>query len=386
MRFSAKQHWASKPQKSGMALVLTLLILVLVTIFMTEFFFEITLEIRAIENFQSAFVAQSAVKSSFKAVLEALETYDDERLVAFLDQMSQLAGNSAEISRLNPPKQLIPLEGFFPDFAEVTFYTPTIRPIDHLFNLNRIQSTGGRECDSSPNQKILNELIQLMKKIPRSAPENSTAPLPSPLSPEEIETIYESICSWMDPKENAAAHPQVAGMVAAAAASLPAGTNLPKNRRLDRLSEIKLIAGVVESGIPYEDWKQHFTIYDVDGLEEGAQNYTRLNINWANEREIARFLKRFKQFAENADEIAEAVIIRDEKTGQRVWQRDFDLIDDRLDTLESTPRNMDDFFILESQWYEIRLVAEVLGVQSEINAIVYRDEENEITIKDFLIR
>lgn len=393
---------APKRQKfSGMALVLTLLILVLVTVFMTEFFFETTLEIRAIENFKSTFVAQSAVKSMFKAVFDALVTYDEEDLFDYLRDLAQLTGNS-EISLLHPPQELVPLEGFFPDLEGVIVYTPYIRPIDHLFNLNGIQSkTGAREPTSDRNKALANEFINLVEFMTKTPPaEGSTALSPLPL--EEIESIYEAIFDWIDKDEVNYAETSTE---AEAYAAFPVETGVTvKNRKLDRLTEINLIAGVAESRIPYETWKKHFTIYDV-----GSDGRSKLNVNLANEEEIASFLKRFAQdtqynreqgvdadgnlqeFAKNAEPIANALVVFDEETGQRVRYRDYGSLRDALLPLKLTKDSAKKFFILHSQWYEIRLVAEALGIQAEINAIVFVERNSsgkptKTKIKDFLLR
>ena len=55
--------------RSGIALLVTLVVLALLAVFLTEFTFETTLETRSLQNFQASFQARNAVKSLFKAVL-----------------------------------------------------------------------------------------------------------------------------------------------------------------------------------------------------------------------------------------------------------------------------------------------------------------------------
>ncbi|MDP7630408.1 MAG: hypothetical protein QGF03_07515, partial [SAR324 cluster bacterium] len=49
--------------RSGIALLVTLVVLALLAVFLTEFTFETTLETRSLQNFQASFQARNAVKS-----------------------------------------------------------------------------------------------------------------------------------------------------------------------------------------------------------------------------------------------------------------------------------------------------------------------------------
>ncbi|MBF0287480.1 MAG: general secretion pathway protein GspK [SAR324 cluster bacterium] len=408
---------------SGIALLLTMVILSLVTIFMTEFFFETALEIRAIENFKSSFVSQTVVKSMFKAMLVAIsinETDFFEYLKQIYQTTESLTGGDQKLSILNPPKLLIALpEGSIPDFESAVIFTPYVRPIDHLFNLNRIQSKQGTRVPDSPNDRIIfNQFVNLISQIPIKIEQEGMEMEDAPaefrfLELGEATRLYAAIFDWMDTKDDGRPYSNEAGVTGAedgAYTEFEVNTELLiKNRRLDRLTEIRLIDGIKESGIPYEEWKKHFTVHPV-GVDPGTGEFeSRLNVNLANKEEIVTFLRRFEQnseyygelggppenkthlqaYVDHAEEVADALIQFDEDGTRVVYtQRSLGSVLSSVDV----GRNYSDFFIYHNQWYEIRLVAEVDHIQSEIQAIVFipRNASGEATgnavIKDFILR
>ncbi len=404
-------------RRLGIALVMTMTVLLLVSIFLTEFFFETTLEIRAIENFKSSFVAQSVVKSMFKAMLVALS---NNETIFFLQlrEFYQFNEDPAELSILDPPDGLIQLPvGAIPDFEGVTFYTPYVRPIDHLFNLNRIQGPKGTRAPDTPNDRItFNQFVNLIAEIPIEIPQEADSQEPVEyryLKLENTAPLYAAIFDWMDAKDEGALYSNEAGVEGAEDAAYENFEAAPdlkvKNHRLDRLTEIRLIDGIVESGLTYDDWKKNFTVYDV-GIAQGLDGFkARLNINLATRDEIVIFLRRFEynseyysdlgglpdnielyqKFVDAAENFADLVIQYDEQ-GNRVVH-DSKTLKDVMTELE-LGFQFNHLFILYSHWYEIRLVAESVGVQAEIQAIVYvpRDSEGDSTgkpvIKDFILR
>ncbi|MBF0278746.1 MAG: general secretion pathway protein GspK [SAR324 cluster bacterium] len=404
-------------RRLGIALVMTMTILLLLSIFMTEFFFETTLEIRAIENFKSSFVAQSVAKSMFKAMLVALST-NETVFFAELKALYQLTGDGSEMSFLNPPDSLIPLpEGVIPDFEGTILYTPYVRPIDHLFNLNRIQGAKGtRAADTPTDRKVFNEFVNLLGEIPIEIPQEEGSQEPVEyryLGLDDAAPLYAAIFDWMDAKDEGALYSNEAGVEGAEDAAYEDFDVVEdlkvKNRRLDRLTEIRLIKGITESGLDYRDWKQNFTVFDV-GMSEGLDGFTsRLNINLATRDEIVIFLRRFEHYSEYyselggppdnidiyqkfvdvAEEFADLVVQYDEE-GNRIVHNSKTLKDVMAEF--ELGHKFNHLFILYSTWYEIRLVAESVGIQSEVRAIVHvpRDVEGDanggVAIKDFVLR
>ena len=330
-------------------------------------------------------------------------------------QIQKLAGGQ-NTSILNPSPNLIALpQGVIPGFDEAIIYTPYIRPIDHLFNLNRMQTPGNTRINGSPDDlRVLNEFYNIMKQIPISIESKiAQGKRQRSLSYDEILEIYAAMFDWMDAKDNGTLYQSEIGITGAEGESyinFEADPDLEmKNRRLDRLSEIRLIKGVVESQIPYQTWQRYFTVHEV-GDEDGFGEITsRININLATREEIEEFIKRFDQDSEYyhqqkerpdppplqklipfAKQIA-AEFLRKDKEGNRFHYTQDSEIDQATKrvTNEAIFRKI---FIFYSRWYEIRLIAEADGIQAEIQAVVYVKRENglatfeDIEIKDFIMR
>jgi len=395
----------SVSSRRGIALLLTLVILVLIAIFMTEFSFNTTLETRGIRNFQAAFETRNAVKSMFKAMLKGLEEEESLFFKNYLKLLVELAPNpnNRPYSLLNPPPPSPLGAGLLPDFKDVNFYTPYVRPIDHLFNLNRIQSrslTLGSE--TPPDFRTRNEFVNVLKTLKLSPPSASPDDKPQTYSLDrsEILPLYASIFDWMD-KDEKVYMSAVQGMIGAEQSTyMGSSTELfVKNRRLDRLSELMLIQGIAESGIPLEStqgssWKQNFTVYPVGSFTGGAEDdvniLPRINVNLANEQEIIQFLERYNQdvlpvdsrnntehFFERKEDIAAVLTENEPLDGETLYKNDAEIRraledDARTQTLPPISKKI---FVPYSFWYEIWLVAEIEGVRSEVRAIVEVDRK-----------
>ena len=198
------------PRKStsqrGIALLITMVILALLAVFMTEFSFETKLETRGIQNYQASFKAKNAVKSMFKAVLEGLREQDELKFFrVYLKDLLRLGIMNSKISFLNPPQPVRLPAGIIGDFPEVSFYTPYIRPIDHLYNLNRIQSRNRTRINESKNDvRLANQFINIFtewnsKKNYKS--ESSFLSQNTNLNTNDILAIYAAIFDWLDKEE-----------------------------------------------------------------------------------------------------------------------------------------------------------------------------------------
>ena len=190
----------------GIALLITLFILALLAVFMTEFAFETKLETRGIQNYQASFKARNAVKSLFKAVLEGLNGQDEVKFFrVYLKDLLRLGNMSNKISFLNPPQPVRLPPGIIADFPEVSFYTPVIRPIDHLFNLNRIQSRNRtRNNETEPDVRLANQFINILKKWNSTTNYKTEGTVPSQifkLNTSDILAIYAAIFDWLDKDE-----------------------------------------------------------------------------------------------------------------------------------------------------------------------------------------
>ncbi len=401
--------------RRGVALIMAMVILALISLLSTTFFYEASLENRTIYNYRSAFIARSVVKSLFKAVLVAL-AQDERRLFTGMSQIQKLAGIQ-DPSILNPSPDLIALpQGVIPDLDDAILYTPYIRPIDHLFNLNRMQTRGNtRDSDTTDDRKVFNEFYNIMRQIPVSiTSEDSQRERSRYLSFKEITSMYAAIFDWMDAKDNGSPYQSEIGITGVEGEAYiqfrPAPDLTIKNRRLDRLSEIRLIQGVAESQVPDETWQKYFTVHEVGDTSRTGEAEPRININLATEGEIAEFIRRFDENSEYyrqqrerpppktlqnlipfADSIASELLKKDNKGVRPRYTKNsqIDQVTNQV-TNEGFLRNI---FIFYSQWYDIRLIAEADGIQAEIQAVVYVPRNKNglakfenIQIKDFIIR
>ena len=398
--------------RRGMALLLTLVILMLLSIFMIEFSFQTTLETRGIRNFQSSFQARNAVKSMLKAVLEGLQTRDEitffRQDLQFLQELNALAGiETASILNPPPPTQLP--QGILEDFEDIVFYSPVIRPIDHLFNLNRLLREGTPVPGNDYDLRLSAQFFQMTSNLPVTSLDGvkkEEGP-PSFLAEDQVMQIYGNIFDWLDAKDGEMPYttPYVGSIGAEQLSYLDYGQEkIVKNRGLDQLDEIRLIIGFRESGIPWESWERYFTTYPVGKPPEAGspEGESRLNINLATEEEIIEFLNRFDQnripselfesntqeYVINAANIASVLKQQEETTGPLNMLVDAEYrqagsIQSALDADPTTnylPRQAEQkFFIRFSQWYQIRLKAEMDGVLASVEAIVQirRDDEGE---------
>nr|MBC8218972.1 hypothetical protein [Pseudomonadota bacterium] len=270
----------------GIALLITLVILALLAVFMTEFAFETKLETRGIQNYQASFKARNAVKSMFKAVLEGLEGQEEVKFFrVYLKDLLRLGNMSNEISFLNPPQPVRLPAGIIADFPEVSFYTPVIRPIDHLYNLNRIEKNNP---ETLQDLELRYQFVNILNNITTENGQVSG-------NNDAFKKNYAALFDWIDEDQNP--YPMIGVELYQA---LVTEIEL-KNAKLDRLSEILLIDGIIKSGIPFDkrnpeqgSWKKYFTVYPV-GLQKGSDLKVKpyINVNLATEREIKEFLLQF---------------------------------------------------------------------------------------------
>jgi len=399
----------------GIALLITLVILALLAVFMTEFAFETKLETRGIQNYQASFKARNAVKSMFKAVLEGLEGQEEVKFFrVYLKDLLRLGNMSNEISLLNPPQPVRLPAGIIADFPEVSFYTPYIRPIDHLFNLNRIQSRSRtRNNETPPDVRLANQFINIITEWNSTTTYQSESSVLSQnfnLNNKDILAIYAAIFDWLD-KEDEIYDSSIYSTIGAEKNSY-IGVDPYfeiKNGFLDKLSEVQLIRGVKDKRISLAQWKKGFTTFPVGDKYEIQADFSeikpRINVNLATLDEIVEFLKQFNQYNpyfnnfiqdfyddnsqeyfNKSDEIAKELtkMPRSPLTSKNIKHK--------LSNIITKYASSHIYFTAYSYWYEIQLKTEIDNVKAEVRAVVSVDrnpatgEASNLVIHNFFLR
>jgi hypothetical protein len=401
----------------GIALLITLVILALLAVFMAEFSFETKLETRGIQNYRASFKARNAVKSMFKAVLEGLKGQDEVKFfTVYLKDLLRLGATSNEISFLNPPKPVGLPAGVIADFPEVSFYTPVIRPIDHLYNLNRIQTPPFRTVnpETKADVRLANQFINILKKGNSATTYQPGSSVPSyniQLNTNDILPIYAAIFDWLD-KDDEIYDSSIYGTKGAEKNSYISADPYfeIKNGFLDKLSEVQLISGVKGKRIPLEQWKNGFTTFPVGNKYETQADFSaikpRINVNLATFKEIEQFLEQFNQrtnyfqnFSSNnffniyaQDYFEKREEIAAELTKQPRSKLTSENIKNKLSNITQYDSRFRDFFIPYSFWYEILLMTEIDNVKAEVRAVVSVDRNaatgkvTDLIIHNFFLR
>ena len=398
------------PTPRGIALLITLVIIALLAVYMTEFSFDTHLETRGIRNFQASFKARNAVKSLFKATLVGLQGGLNGEVSEkdFFDQISPPSLRMNSLLTPSKPEKIegiqLLLPGLAQSFPNVSFYTPYIRPIDHLFNLNRINSKIAPE--KAKDLILKNEFTNILSRYSKTQSTESNQNLSSAnLSLESIQTLYASIYDWSDKNaeidyfdSNIEGHIQIDDTEWEV-----------KDSAFDKLSEIMLLQsklfeeGYFEFQIPFDSqktgensWNQNFTVYPVGKKEGQPFGDPRINVNLADGDDIQQFLERFSNPGVNASDKEQqylnraadiASVLKPDFSQDAQGFKSMNDIKTRLRSDLSTSDLNDyhnNYFILWSNWYDIHLVTEIENVKAEVRAVVEvkRDENGKVEKND----
>ena len=398
------------PAPRGIALLITLVIIALLAVYMTEFSFDTHLETRGIRNFQASFKARNAVKSLFKATLVGLQGGLNGEVSEkdFFDQISPPSLRMNSLLTPSKPEKIegiqLLLPGLAQSFPNVSFYTPYIRPIDHLFNLNRINSKIAPE--KAKDLILKNEFTNILSRYSKTQSiESNQNQISANLSLESIQTLYASIYDWSD--KNAEIDyfdSSIEGHI-----QIDDTEWEVKDSAFDKLSEIMLLQsklfeeGYFEFQIPYDSqkpgensWNQNFTVYPVGKKEGQPFGDPRINVNLGNGDDIQQFLERFSNPGVNASDKEQQYLNRAADIASVLKPDfsqdalDFKSMNDIKTRLRSDPSTSDlndyhnNYFILWSNWYDIHLVTEIENVKAEVRAVVEvkRDENGKVEKND----
>ena len=383
---------------------------------MTEFSFETKLETRGIQNYQASFKARNAVKSMFKAVLEGLESHEEIKFFRqYVWSFLSMGTSGRDISILNPPEPVRLPAGVISDFPDVAFYTPYIRPIDHLYNLNRIQTPPFRTVnpESKSDVHLANQFINILNKWNLSSKSNVGDALITQnkqFDNNEILQLYAAIFDWID-KDSYIYDSSIYGAIGAEkdAYIFSEPPIEIKNGYFDQLNEIMLINAIKEKNIPQKFWDQSFTTFPVGNKYVSSSNHTsiypRININLATFEEIVEFLEQYDQQTNYFINYSQSNF--ENNYSQNFYQKRIEIAEEltklpriklKKNDIKNKLRNItqyyskaDDYFTPYSYWYEIYLKTEISKVIAEVKAIVSVDRNEdtgiakEIIIHNFLL-
>jgi hypothetical protein len=187
-----------------------------------------------------------------------------------------------DISILNPPEPVRLPAGVISDFPDVAFYTPYIRPIDHLYNLNRIQTPPFRTVnpESKSDVHYANQFFNILNKWNISSKFQVGEALITQnkqFDNNEILQLYAAIFDWMD-KDSYIYDSSIYGAIGAEKdAYIVSERPIEiKNGFFDQLKEIMLINGIKEKNIPQKFWNQSFTTFPVGNKYVSSSNHTSI--------------------------------------------------------------------------------------------------------------
>ncbi len=351
---------AGRPR--GIALMLTLVVVVLLTAYISEFFFTSGLELRAMQTFKDGAHARTLARLAFKAAQVGLLTRETEFFAKYRELKKALDFTA------------IPWEDGFLVALEIV-------PQDHLFNLNEMAALRDGKAKDQIRWNLFLNTLKDVNSIPIDEGFD-----PQPLPQERLAELYGALVDWLD-KGNT----DYRGVAGALGAEEDAYFNddpqfRPKNGRLDRLSEIRLVRGVKESRLPWKDWRDNFTA--LPKSTSGALYPEKLNINMASREEIKDFLAKhqydgvdsewgsvergaqegFNKYAHNADAIAN-LVVPEEGTRTLFDKASLQTVLREIPDLSST-KISDKIFAYASEYFRVNLTMNVNEVDSHLRALV----------------
>lgn len=347
----------------GIALLMSLAVVLLLTAYISESFFSTGLELRALETFKEAGQARNLA-------MLALRTVEIGLLKDELDFMEgyQLLARRMQFTA-------IPWRGGFLVKLEVS-------PLDNLYNLNQLHNLREGETQDKVRTQLFYSVLQDI-----SLSNGDLLREQEPLSRDIIQPIYAALFDWIDAGEfTYIVDPAYPGAEQDAYFNLNPEVKI-RNGLLNRLTEIRLVRGVVESGISWSQWEANFSVLPVD--QTGVELYPeKLNVNLASRSEIVVFLKmrRFSEpdtlggaaaveqksinvYAENAEEIA-LVLVPEE--GERLR---FNMVSLKEELKNKVPtvnfKIADKVFSTFNQFYRVRITTEMNDVEARLEVVLH---------------
>ena len=362
---------AGRPR--GVAILMSLVVLMLLSMFMSELFFSTGLELRSMTTYRQGQQARRMARSVFRVVQIGL----------LMDEAIFFEGYQKVAELLEKGLSLPWDDGLLISLA--------IEPQDHLYNLNqRGNIQQGEQTDIARSRLFMNTLrgLEVPGELPDSPQES--------LSEETLQGLYAALADWTDKdNEDYIQFPGVLGAEESAYFGAKPEYAV-KNGGLDRLDEIRLVKGVRESRIPWDDWRKRFTA--LPRVTDAVFYFPeKININIASAEEITDFLtardidpdslpteafnleqRGINEYAQDAEGIAEKFAPENPEERKPLTVQGLE------EALEGLGHNINYgrklLFSTVNQYYRISLVTEVGGVQARLEALyqVARNDDTRI--------
>ena len=347
---------------AGIALLAVLAVVILITTYITEYFFASGLELRAMQTFKEAQQARNLAKSAFKAVQMGLLMDEPQ----FFDGYGQL---QSLLSLASVP------------FEDGLLVELSVEPQDHLFNLNQMFNLQGGQAEDQARYLWFSKVLGTIE-IPPEDPDFGEA---APPDAETTAALYAAIMDWLD--ADLEGYNEFSGIPGAEGdAYFTTEPNYDiKNGLFDRLEELRLIRGVVESRIPWRELEARFTV-----RPKQAESFfypEHLNINLASREQIAEFMeqhsveeaemrswtpssrdiqRQVNEYYENLETILEIIV---PESGQRpvFTMKTLKKALKEADLNENYAKRL---FTTYNQYYRVRLMTEVERARTRLDAML----------------
>jgi type II secretory pathway component PulK len=341
----------------GVALLTALLVVVLLTWFLSETFFATGLELRSLQAFQDSIRARTLARATLKTVLVGLLQPETDFFAVYRPAQAGLAA--------------VPLEGG-------RLLELDIRPIDGLYNLNDLTNLQSASTLAVARHQVF---VNLLGKI--MVPGVNEQDPPVAFTAAQASALYAALIDWMDSDS------QLFSIAGASGAESGDYANVEpeyviKNARLDRLEELRLVRGFVESRLPWGEIEKSLNVRPKGAAELLPE---RLNVNLASKEEIIAFLEARKvedervlaselgtvqravnDYADKAGAIADALVPEAELRKTITQQT---LLDALRAAGVTNANAASSVFVTFSQYYRIRITAEMSDIQARLDAQVF---------------
>jgi type II secretory pathway component PulK len=349
--------------------VVTLIVILLITMFLSDFSFSTGLELRMLQTEREQLQSRTLARAAFAALQAALVQDESEFLLGYrqIQDVLKITAIPWEEGRL------LRLE---------------VEPLDPLFNLNRFYDLRS----NVPQMPALIALFQNVLADVQVQPSDSSPSL-EPLAPAQALALYAAIFDWID--SDHVPFTAIAGAYGVEQADYFSDVPMVvvKDKRLDRLTEIRAAKRVAESRIPWRDWETRFTIYQPDAAKNNLYPGL-LNVNWATHEQVMAFLKarsfpnpdaldpesraaqiELNTYADNADAIANALLGESDSQGlafsaRKLSEKD---VSARLNEVGGSikPQYYKQVFSTSDEYFRVRIVIEVGESRTQVDAVLH---------------